>query len=462
MGNIIGGNTDIEKLNLKTITLDTFTKLVASVFKARMMKYDENGNFKPGMENIPLMEAPFLAIGKAGIGKTQIMRSILVENFGLKPESVVELRLGSMQDTDIQGMPVIQKVQTGVGTDKQKEMLVTKFASLGVLPRPETHPPYGILVLDELTTCNQAVRSIALQLLDSSRSIGEYKLPNGWLIVALGNGPDDGGDYEEIKSTIISRCAGYYVTVDWELWYNWAVTHDIHSAVLGYLSKDAGQELFSSEGAGEYDSQLATPRTWEITSDMMRVVEAASPDGTIPQDFIEAVCCSGIGEAIGMKLATFYSYRQALIPMEEIESGEAIQKRNAMDIPVEAMYLGQDMIIRRLIEIAEEQRDVINQIGMRATQLYNEKNSNFDTIDLGVARRIANILEFIAWYGEVDLQWSSSALKSVSPIANAHKVLLQRYLSLSHTKVMEMAPRFAAYKSANGPVARAMRQASGR
>ena len=80
----------VEKLNMKDIPLGDFIKLVSMTFNARMNKYDENGNIRPGMEDLKTMERPMLAIGKPGIGKTEIMRSVLMQKFNLPAKSIVE------------------------------------------------------------------------------------------------------------------------------------------------------------------------------------------------------------------------------------------------------------------------------------------------------------------------------------------------------------------------------------
>ena len=44
-------------------------------------------------------------------------------------------------------------------------------------------------MFDEITNANAEVQAACWQLMDSSRSVGDYKLPDGWLIVAADNLP---------------------------------------------------------------------------------------------------------------------------------------------------------------------------------------------------------------------------------------------------------------------------------
>lgn len=439
----------IDKLNLPELSLGNFTKLVALAFQARMRKYDDKGNVRPEYDNSKehTMERPMLAIGKPGIGKTEIMRSLLQTRFGLPKEAVVELRLGSMQESDITGMPAVK--ETGRVNEYGEKELVTKFAELEVLPKAHKNGPYGILVLDELTTCNAAVRSVALQLLDSSRSVGQYKLPNGWMIVALGNGPDDGADYEEIKTTIISRCAGYYVTADWRLWDNWAVSHGIHSAVIGFLRKEQGRDLYNAEGRQEYDAQVANPRTWEITSDFLFVAEAGSTNGIIPDDLVDAVCCSGIGVSVGLRFANFYRFKQSLVPLDEIESGAALTKYSNDNLKEEAMYLAQDIIARDFVRVALECRKDIEKIGANWLSFSKTKTIADDTTPDDKAQILANILNFVCRYGKKDLSWAQMTLETINNVAIKEKFPLAQYLALKNTKIYAKASYYQEFLKDN-------------
>lgn len=436
-------------LNLPQVKMGAFVELIKTTFSSRMAKCERVARGE-SVKDLATMERPILGIGLSGIGKTEIMRTMLIKNFGLSPASVVEMRLGSMQDTDITGLPAYKEIVDADGNTTK----TTVFAPHHSLPRKGTHPDFGVLILDEITTCAVETRTIALQLMDSSRSIGDYKLPDGWMIVALGNGPDDGADYEELKSTLFSRCAGFYIHPDFKTWYEWASQSGIHDAVLGFLRKGNGRYLYDDSARGEYDTQITNPRTWEITSDMIKVVEAASENNVIPDGLVQAVCCSGIGEKVGTQFEMFYRYKKELIPMDEIMSGQAIKKYDKLNISLEAMYLGQNSIVRAILEVGERNKALTDSC---RTDWYNlQQKQNWDTMPDSDVAILKNCMEFILWYSDVNLEWSLSTIEAIATTSTFAHNSIHYYTCLINTKFRAVCPAFGEFIKQNSALAKAM------
>ena len=99
------------------------------------------------------------------------------KQFGFK-----KIQLGKLVVGDLTGIPVVMPDGT------------VKRVHVPDLPPNDPKDPnfkeYGVLFLDEITTVDEAQMQPALGLADSSRDMGEYKLPEHWLVVAAGNGPD--------------------------------------------------------------------------------------------------------------------------------------------------------------------------------------------------------------------------------------------------------------------------------
>lgn len=436
-------------LNLPRVKMGAFIEMVKMVFGSRMTKYQRIASGE-AVEDLATMERPLLGIGLSGIGKTEIMRTFLIKAFGLSPESVVEMRLGSMQDTDITGLPAYKDIVDADGNVTK----TTVFAPHHSLPRKGTHPEFGVLILDEITTCAVETRTIALQLMDSSRSIGDYKLPDGWMIVALGNGPDDGADYEELKSTIISRCAGFYVDADFKTWYEWASQSGVHDAVLGFLRKSDGQYLFDDSARGEYDTQITNPRTWEITSDLLKVAESSSPNNIIPDMLVGPVCCAGIGEKIGQTFEMFYRYKKDLIPLDEITSGVAIKKYSKLDLALESMYLGQNAIVRAILAVGDRNKELTDNCKMNWYNL--QRTTGWDTMSDEDVNILKNCMDFIIWYGELNLEWALSTIEAVASTSSFSHNTIHYYTCLNNTKFRDVCPDFTEFVKQNSALSRAM------
>lgn len=115
--------------------------------------------------------SPILILGKAGIGKTeQITQLAKDEGIGYK-----EIRLLLYDAAELKGIPYADR-----------ETQTTKIFPQDIFPTAERDGERGILVLDEVTSCQAQLRTAVFQLLDAKRSLGSYKLPDGWMIVQIG------------------------------------------------------------------------------------------------------------------------------------------------------------------------------------------------------------------------------------------------------------------------------------
>ena len=388
-------------------------KISSPVVKERLKNALKNTGMTGGLV---ISNTPFLGLGKPGIGKTEVMRNAVAQSFktnsyGIPVKvDVKEIRLGSFQDTDLTGLPQFFTKDTEHG-----QKTFTEFAPLMALPITEeyggTDSDFGILVLDEITACSPAVRTIALQLLDSSRSLAAgYKLPDGWTIVALGNGENDGADFMGFKATHISRFHGFNIMPDSEMWFEWARRANIHGAVYGFL-KSHGEALFTlpPETMDESAYQFATPRTWEAASKSLLMNENKY-HGKIPEQHVMPLIAGHVGIALGAKVAAYYKYKKDVIPLDEILDGTAMQKHTLQEIKIESLYLGQSGIIREILDIGKRNEEKLASANkglslgvgkstfrfgasgpMKSSKKAEPLLANGDDV------RIANIFKFIFW-----------------------------------------------------------------
>lgn len=445
----------VETLNLPEIVMSNFVRIVEMAMRSRMDARDSKGSINSTEAEEKLKAAwnrPILALGKPGIGKTEIMRGTIVRKLGV---GIREVRLGSMQDSDITGLPTFEDKVLEDGTVKK----FTTFANLKALPHTKEmggdDPEFGILVLDEITTCSEQVRTVALQLLDSSRSIGEsYHLPNGWMIVALGNGPDDGADYAGMPETVISRMSGFYVHPDIDAWYEWASQNGIHDVVLGFLKQN--KELLyhtGYESEGGYGVQITNPRTWEATSDALRVAERYSPNGVIMDELINPICSAGVGSLVGAKLATFYSYRKHVIPMNEILDGTAIKKYKPKDIKIEALYLAQQSFIRKYLEIGKKyEKELSASSSLKLTfSLKADKKDEVsgDKLPDEAVKQLVNLTDFIMFCQSQEipsgLDFALNTIQSITKACTYDKNIIAYYMTRPDSKFGKKCKAFASF-----------------
>src|ERR1700754_676626 len=137
--------------------------------------------------------------GQPGCGKTDLVhdgarqitaayREMNVEN----PElAVYELHLASMSEVDIRGYLIPNDNGEATFTRPVFANFVAKH-------------PRGILFLDEFAQAPHEVQKAVAPLLLNG-TIGEYKLPPEWMVVAAGNREDDNAGVNNMLSHVIKR-----------------------------------------------------------------------------------------------------------------------------------------------------------------------------------------------------------------------------------------------------------------
>lgn len=285
------------------------------------IKYDlEDGNYDP-----------MIILGKSGVGKTVSIYELTKElGIGFR-----EMRLVTMTETDIMGIPQIDK-DGG-----------TVYAANSLLPRAERDGERGILVLDEITSASRTVRASAYQLLDSKRSIGNYHLPDKWKIIALGNGPDDGGVFSGMEHAFLSRCVAYRVEPDLTAWKKWAIKNEVHPTILGFLSMCP--DYLHKFDTDEMAAAFPCPRSWTMLSDKLKSREKRVRDGSgiLDQDSVEIYAAGSVGAEVAPQFGTFYSYKKKALDTTKIIEGKEVNT-NIMEYEAETVFIVIQSLIAEL------------------------------------------------------------------------------------------------------------------
>lgn len=301
---------EIETLNMRTVPLTRVLK---------QLEYQlEDGDY-----------TPVTILGKSGVGKTESIRD-LAHRLGI---GFRELRLSHYQESDLIGLPYI-------GSDGH-----TKHAVSDLLPDTDD-AQQGILLLDEVTSAPKSMRSAVYQLLDSSRKLGQYRLPEQWLVVACGNGPDDGGDFRGIEPAFLSRGFCWRVEEDLRVWKLWAAAHAVHPAVIAFLSFRP-ENLHVMDLDRPFD-MIACPRNWAKLSTQLKNMERRTPDGVIEDESeLEFAADGCVGCRCGPSFTAFYQYKKQLIDPQRILNGEvaAEELRGLRD---EVLYLTAQTLVQAL------------------------------------------------------------------------------------------------------------------
>lgn len=204
--------------------------------------------------------------GPPGIGKSSIVSQIASDRDSDRKKypkgyGFVDVRLPQLDPTDLRGIPV---------PDREKNVCL--WYPPEFLPNDRgSFPPNGILFLDEIEKAIPAVKNAALQLV-LDRKLGNYKLPDGWSIVAAGNREEDGAFSQPIGSALANRMTHIEAECDHEVWLEWARKNGIQSDIVGYIEFQAMSALLPNNkeksGTGRINA-FATPRSWHMASDLI-------------------------------------------------------------------------------------------------------------------------------------------------------------------------------------------------
>lgn len=245
------------------------------------------GNKRPGM-----------IWGPPGVGKSDTVKQV-AEKLGMEMRDV---RLSLLDPTDLKGFPMLQDttlptfepeaVPAKPATKNKTEVaayqeLVTQITERNTaakaahdeycarMPKKEMNwaiPSFlpthgeGILFLDELPSAPQSVQAAAYQLV-LDRAIGDYKMPDGWALLAAGNRQGDRGVSHAMPSPLANRLVHLDYEIDAEDWQAWAITHGISDITRGFIR--FRPNLLHAHDTKSNDKAFPTPRSWKFVDDVM-------------------------------------------------------------------------------------------------------------------------------------------------------------------------------------------------
>jgi len=380
-----------ETLNMISVNVEEFTSLVRD-------------NFQLGYGK------PVLCLGPSGIGKTESIANEVISVLRKEMQSkigFVALRLGSFESTDLTGIPQAREVVRSDGSTD----LVAKFANMDLLPNVDRDGKRGILVLDEFTTAPVSVRSVALQLLDCDRGVGGYILPEGWSIVILGNGPDDGGMFQGLEYALISRALCFRMEPNFTVWKNWALKNKVHPTVISFIEEYGGTEMLHKISENEdYEKKECNPRSWVSLSDLIKLKEK-SIGRELPERMIEIYSGGAVGADLASQFATFYAFSSELIPMDSILTGEACIKYDIGELKTEILYIQNNMLVQKIKELCE-----LPQV--------DEAINNGQLPERDILDQILNILRWVLKVGEYKFDLLTPTLSSMIKASDNFSTLM--------------------------------------
>jgi MoxR-like ATPase len=183
--------------------------------------------------------------GACGIGKSQIVAQVAKRlSWDFR-----DIRAVQLDPVDLRGLPRI--------TANWTEWVPPKF-----LPTEGK----GILLLDELTSAPQLTQAGCYQLVLDGK-LGEYVLPEGWVVVAAGNPASERGVHFSMPRPLRNRFEHLVLEPEPTEWCQWAIQENIRNEIIALLRFKP--DLLHDSDATTDQNAWRTPRTWEMASKIL-------------------------------------------------------------------------------------------------------------------------------------------------------------------------------------------------
>jgi hypothetical protein len=251
--------------------------------------------------------------GAPGIGKSQGVKQLAteIETSTGKKVAVTDVRLLLFNPIDLRGIPTSNEDKTLAVWLKPK-----------IFHMDESADVINILFLDEISAAPPSVQAAAYQI-TLDRVIGEHRLPDNCIVIAAGNRVTDKSVAYAMPKALSNRLCHLEVKDDFGSWKEWAIRKGVNEKVIGFLT--FRQEYLMRFDTTKDDLAFATPRTWEMVSNILNFVS-----NDVNSNYALIAGCVGIGTAVEFR--TWCAVYNQLPDIEEIFEGKCKQVPKSTDV----------------------------------------------------------------------------------------------------------------------------------
>jgi MoxR-like ATPase len=265
---------------------------------------------------------PIFIYGAPGIGKTQIVAQA-ADAAGV---DMINLDLQFMAPEDFMGIPKvidIEEPEYEEGRLKSVGKGVTRSNPPAVLPVDNgPDDKGGFIFMDEMNRANKRVLNSMMQFVQMGR-IGQYQLPDKWVVVAAGNRPEDvsgAGEVAEFDFAMADRFNIINFVPDPKKWAEWAKSKNtFEPEIVGFVERNP--ELFHYLDNEKNALKFPTPRSWTDAAMALKdeMIDTGAKDWRdLPTDRIFDIYSDAIGPSAAGKLKAYLDIIKR-IPERDLE-----------------------------------------------------------------------------------------------------------------------------------------------
>ncbi|MDQ7014777.1 MAG: MoxR family ATPase [Gammaproteobacteria bacterium] len=317
---------------------------------------------------------PVMLWGPPGVGKSQIVVQVAESH----QVPVIDIRLSQMEPSDLRGIPFRDGEQV-------------EWAVPSMLPNSKTHGPKGILFLDEITSAPPSVSAAAYQLI-LDRRLGNYRVPEGWAIVAAGNRQGDRGVTYAMPAPLANRFSHFEVEVNLDDWVAWAYQEGIDERVIAFL-RFRPELLFDFDPAHN-PMAFPSPRSWEFTH---RALQKFLHHPQLLLGSLQAC----VGPAAGVELNAFIASLDQMPDLDAILRGDEVPVPEEIDL----QYAVATALVGRAIRAKESEhaQAVFGAILEYAKQFRQKEMGVMLVSDMhrAIGAELFSVPEFADWANDI-------------------------------------------------------------
>ena len=293
---------------------------------------------------------PVFLWGPPGIGKSDIVRQVS-ETFS--KSHLIDIRLSLWDPTDIKGIPYFDsnnvKMAWGAPSELPDEEMAAQYDNI-------------VLFLDEMNSAAPAVQAAAYQLI-LNRRVGTYKLPDNVIIVAAGNRESDKGVTYRMPAPLANRFVHLELAVNFDDWFEWSVSNNIHKDVVGYLTF-AKKDLYDFDPKSASRS-FATPRSWSFVSELI--------EDDIDESTTTDLVAGTVGEGLAVKFMAHRKVASSMPNPTDILAGKVKELKTK---EISAMY---SLTVSLCYELKESSDKNDKKFDEKVNNFLRFAMDNFDT-----------------------------------------------------------------------------------
>jgi len=320
------------------------------------------------------VHTPVMLWGPPGVGKSQLVAQTAARHGA----PVIDVRLAQMEPTDLRGIPF-------------RDGSSVAWSVPAMLPDAGRHGARGILFLDEITSAPPTVTAAAYQLI-LDRRLGEYRVPEGWAIVAAGNRQGDRGLAYQMPSPLANRFIHFDLDADLEDWIAWAHTQAIDARLIAFLR--FRPDLLFDFDAARASHAFPSPRSWEFAH------RALHKHGSNP-DLLAAALKGCVGAGAALACLTFIDHIDALPDVAAIAAGREAQVPG----PIDLQYAVAAALVRHVARLdLAERSGALGHVLRYARRLAQREIGVMLVVDLQsvIGAPLYEQPEFAHWAADVD------------------------------------------------------------